>query len=250
MKLGCFMRAIRRFQACHCALNSFSGTAMRTYTSGLNVHESVAQSIYLKRRLLLYISPSWHLSSLKLFSHETLITNPEDAKAGKQETANALLSDRMQIPSPLPVEPTKFPSSSLVSSEDDDPSAVEEKVERSHSKLFFDDLQKCTSPCDILDLISKSPVAQKYPSSCLAAMWTLTKTLSEDQRRYEGQLMFKHPQFSLLCQTVMQEAKYMWRDDLSYSLHSVVKLGVPQNTRLVQTLLRTCQVSCGIFSVW
>ncbi|XP_053219208.1 FAST kinase domain-containing protein 2, mitochondrial-like [Podarcis raffonei] len=72
-------------------------------------------------------------------------------------------------------------------------------------------------------------------------MWTLTKKLSEDQKHYERRLMFEHPQFSQLCQCAMQEAKYMWRDDLACSLLAVGKLGVPQNTWLVQTLLRVCQ---------
>ncbi|XP_077774990.1 FAST kinase domain-containing protein 2, mitochondrial-like isoform X2 [Podarcis muralis] len=112
----------------------------------------------------------------------------------------------------------------------------------SYHQQFFKDIQKCASPSDVLGLASKFPDAPKYARSCLATMRMLTKKLSEDQKHDERRLMFEHPQFSQLCQCVMQEAKYMWRDDLACGLLAVEKLGVPPNTRLVQTLLRVCQM--------
>ena len=73
-------------------------------------------------------------------------------------------------------------------------------------------------------------------------MWTIAKRMSEDQKRFEKQLMFNHPAFNQLCEHVMREAKIMYFDNLLFSLHAIVKLGIPQNTLLVQTLLRVVQV--------
>uniref|UniRef100_A0A667HDW5 FAST kinase domains 2 n=1 Tax=Lynx canadensis TaxID=61383 RepID=A0A667HDW5_LYNCA len=50
-----------------------------------------------------------------------------------------------------------------------------------------------------------------------------------------------HCQRIQLCEQVMREAKIMHCDHLLFSLHAVVKLGIPQNSLLVQTLLRVVQ---------
>ncbi|NXW60338.1 FAKD2 protein, partial [Eurystomus gularis] len=78
-------------------------------------------------------------------------------------------------------------------------------------------------------------------TNCLTAVWRLFKNLSEDQQRYEKQLIFEHPAFAKLCQQLLQDSRRMLRGDLVFSLHAVVNLGVPQNTLLVQTLVRVCQ---------
>ncbi|XP_029789834.1 FAST kinase domain-containing protein 2, mitochondrial isoform X2 [Suricata suricatta] len=99
--------------------------------------------------------------------------------------------------------------------------------------------QECSSLSDVLDTFSEAPT---FPSSnYVSAMWTVAKRLSEDQKRAEKQLMFNHPAFSQLCEQMMREAKIMHCDHLLFSLLAVVKLGIPQNTRLVQTLLRVVQ---------
>ncbi|NWV83363.1 FAKD2 protein, partial [Dasyornis broadbenti] len=77
--------------------------------------------------------------------------------------------------------------------------------------------------------------------NCLTMAWRLLKNLSEEQQRYEKQLIFEHPAFVKLCQQLLRHARRMTRGDLVFSLHAVVSLGVPQNTLLVQTLLRVCQ---------
>ncbi|XP_066492725.1 FAST kinase domain-containing protein 2, mitochondrial [Tiliqua scincoides] len=236
-KLDCFIRSVRQWQVYHYAPRPFFRPAVRTFALGINEHKNTAQHFNL-RQLLLSESPCWCQPSVRFFSQDTLIINAEDASVSEQKTANVRLVDCAQGPGSTAVKSTHSPSGFSVSSKEDR-SAVEDG--RSKSKQFFEDLQKCISPCDVLDLTSKNPLSQKYPSNCFATMWMLTKKLSEDQRHYERQLMFQHPQFSQLCQVVMHEAKYMWRDDLVYSLLAVVKLGVPQNTRLVQTLLRVCQ---------
>ncbi|KAF6361438.1 FAST kinase domains 2 [Rhinolophus ferrumequinum] len=99
--------------------------------------------------------------------------------------------------------------------------------------------QECNSLSDVLDAFSEAPT---FPSSnYFSAMWTIAKRMSEDQKRFGKQLMFDHPAFTQLCEHMMREAKIMHYDDVLFSLHAIVKLGIPQNTLLVQTLLRVVQ---------
>ncbi|XP_040840482.1 FAST kinase domain-containing protein 2, mitochondrial [Ochotona curzoniae] len=99
--------------------------------------------------------------------------------------------------------------------------------------------EECNSLSDVLDTFSKAPT---FPSSnYFSAMWTIAKRMSDDQQRFEKQLMFSHPAFNQLCEQLMREARILYYDHLLFSLHALVKLGVPQNTLLVQTLLRTIQ---------
>lgn len=237
-KLDCFIRSVRQLQACHYAPRPFLRPAARTFALQINGHKNTEQ--HLNLRQLMIKSPCWFQSSVSFFSQDILIINTEDACESEQKTGNIPSANHAQSPGSMAVKSTHPPSRRLMFLKEDR-NGVE--VGKSKSKQFFEDLQKCVSPCDVLDLTSKTPLSQKYPSNCLATMWMLTKKLSEDQRHYEKQLMFQHPQFNQLCQIVMQETKYMWREDLVYSLLAVVKLGVPQNTRLVQILLRVCQVS-------
>ncbi|MEJ1271968.1 FAST kinase domains 2 [Cricetulus griseus] len=104
-----------------------------------------------------------------------------------------------------------------------------------HDKL----VQECNSLSDVLDTFSKAP---KFPSSSyFSAMWTIAKRISEDKRRFEIQLMFNHSAFSQLCEQMMRESMIMHYNHLLFSLNAVIKLGVPQNTLMVQTLLRVIQ---------
>ncbi|XP_045662543.1 FAST kinase domain-containing protein 2, mitochondrial [Ursus americanus] len=99
--------------------------------------------------------------------------------------------------------------------------------------------QKCSSLSDVLDTFSEGPT---FPSSnYFSAMWIIAKRMSDDQKRVEKQLMFNHPAFNQLCKQMMRESKIMHYDHLLFSLHAIVKLGIPQNTLLVQTLLRVVQ---------
>ncbi|CAM4631584.1 unnamed protein product [Lepidochelys olivacea] len=231
-KVGCLIRTIRHLHVCGSKLGPSFRTAMRTYTLGISRHKSAIQSVNL-RRFLLNVPPHWLESSLRLLSHGVPVYSKGDATVKEQNVAVSLLDEHMQS------------SSSALDPLEEDRSVVEEnliaKSERSQSQQFFDDLQKCTSPCDVLDLVSKSAISEKHCSNCFTTMWALTKKLSEDQKRYEKQLMVEHPAFIQLCQRLMQESRSMWCDDLVYSLHAVVKLGISQNTRLVQTLLRVSQ---------
>lgn len=238
-KLDCLIRSVRRLQAYHYAPKPILRPAVRTFALGINGRKDTAQH-FNPRRLLSSESPCWFQPPVRFFSQDAMIINAEDASISEQKTSSVQVDDCAPNPGSMTIKSTHSPSGFSVSTKEDR-SAINDKDGTSKSKQFFEDLQKCVSPCDVLDLASKNPLFLKYSSNCFATMWMLTKKLSEDQRHYEKQLMFQHPQFSQLCQSVLNEAKYMWRDDLVYSLLAVVKLGVPQNTRLVQTLLRVCQ---------
>uniref|UniRef100_A0A8C3SLR8 FAST kinase domains 2 n=1 Tax=Chelydra serpentina TaxID=8475 RepID=A0A8C3SLR8_CHESE len=231
-KLGYLIRTIGHLHVCGSKLGPSFRTAMRTYTLGISRHKSAIQSVNM-RRFLLNVPPCWLESSLRLLSQGVPVYSKGDSTVQEQNATKTLLDEHVQS------------SSSALDTLEEDRSDVEEnlvvKSKRSQSQQFFDDLQKCTSPCDVLDLVSKSAISEKLCSNCFTTMWALTKKLSEDQKRYEKQLMVQHPAFMQLCQHLMQESRSMWCDDLVYSLHAVLKLGVPPNTRLVQTLLRVCQ---------
>ncbi|XP_067892080.1 FAST kinase domain-containing protein 2, mitochondrial [Heterodontus francisci] len=121
-------------------------------------------------------------------------------------------------------------------------------TERAKSlELFFGRLQRCTSPSDVLDLYVESTVIWKQISSCLMTMWKTTKSMSEDQKRYERKLMFEHPVFEKICQQALKEVQSMSCSDLAYSLFALVKIGVSQHSRLIHTLLRVIQERLNAF---
>lgn len=117
---------------------------------------------------------------------------------------------------------------------------VSERTPRRAS--FYDQLRECASPTDVLDVAAQFTPTCRRISNCLTQSWETTKKMTEEQRRYELQLMFEHPGFEALLQGAVQEAGRMRNEDLTYSLLATVKLGVSQRSRVVHTLLRTCQV--------
>ncbi|XP_041329249.1 FAST kinase domain-containing protein 2, mitochondrial isoform X2 [Pyrgilauda ruficollis] len=171
------------------------------------------------RKLLLNILPSLHGSSLRFASQKTDVYSTG---------AEALVSE-------------KASQSSLEVEKLDDSGSSKAKHVVDHSDPFFSSLGKCSCPCDALDLAAEAAVSIKHYTNCLTTAWRLFKRLSEEQQRYEKQLIFEHPAFVKLCQQLLREARRMTRGDLVFSLHALVSLGVPQNTLLVQTLLRVCQ---------
>lgn len=108
---------------------------------------------------------------------------------------------------------------------------------------FHTHLQDCFSPTDVLDTSHQFPESQRQVSSTLTRMWETTKRMTDEQRHYELRLMFDHPGFEEVCDRAATDAWRMKSDDLVYSLLAMVKLGVSQNTRVVQTLLRVIQVN-------
>ncbi|TKS66337.1 FAST kinase domain-containing protein 2, mitochondrial [Collichthys lucidus] len=117
---------------------------------------------------------------------------------------------------------------------------------------FNDHLQQCGSPSDVLDLTWRYAPTVRQISNCLTHMWSATKKMTDEQRRCELELMFEHPALDRLLQNAMKSAGHMRNEDLAYSLISMVKLGVPQRSRVVQTFLRACQVRqrANIASYW
>ncbi|XP_015490664.1 FAST kinase domain-containing protein 2, mitochondrial [Parus major] len=171
------------------------------------------------RKLLLNILPSLHGSSLRFLSQKTDVYSTG---------AEALVSE-------------KASQSSLEVEKLDDSGSFKPKHVVNHSDPFFTSLRKCTCPSDALDLASEAAVSIKHYTNCLTMTWRLFKNLSEEQQRYEKQLIFEHPAFRKLCQQLLRDARRMTRGDLVFSLHALVNIGVPQNTLLVQTLVRVCQ---------
>lgn len=107
---------------------------------------------------------------------------------------------------------------------------------------FYDQLQRCGSPSDVLDLTCRYAPTVRQTSSCLTHMWNTTKKMSEEQQRLEQRLMFEHPSLDKLLTAATRSAARMRDEDLAYSLLALVNLGVPQRSRVVQTFLRACQV--------
>ncbi|CAJ1086924.1 FAST kinase domain-containing protein 2%2C mitochondrial isoform X1 [Xyrichtys novacula] len=126
--------------------------------------------------------------------------------------------------------------------------AGDDQTSRSlQTKYFLESLHQCTSPVDVLDFSIQHAVTFRHVSSCLVCMWSSTKKMTEEQRNYELQLAFEHPGFEPLLQKVMRSAGYMRSRDLGLSLLSMLKLGVPQQSRVIQTLLRCCQETLNDF---
>lgn len=107
---------------------------------------------------------------------------------------------------------------------------------------FIDRLALCSSPSDVLDLTCQYAPTARQNSSCLTQMWATTKMMSDEQARYELRLMFEHPAFEKLLQQSMKSVRFMTGEDMAYSVLYMVKLGVPQRSRVVQTFLRASQV--------
>lgn len=107
---------------------------------------------------------------------------------------------------------------------------------------FYEHLQRCGSPSDILDLTCEYSPTVRQISNCLTHMWSTTKKMTDEQQHYELRLMFEHPALDGLLQSALENVGHMRNEDIAYSLISMVKLGVPQRSRVVQTFLRNCQV--------
>ncbi|KAM6958421.1 FAST kinase domain-containing protein 2, mitochondrial [Tautogolabrus adspersus] len=112
---------------------------------------------------------------------------------------------------------------------------------------FMDHLQGCGSPSDVLDLTCEYSPTPRQVSNCLTHMWSCMKKMTDEQRHYELRLMFEHPAFDQLLQMAMKNVGHMRSEDLAYSLLSIVNLGVPQRSRVVQTFLRACQENLNDF---
>lgn len=112
-------------------------------------------------------------------------------------------------------------------------------------RSFYDELQRCSSPSDVLDLTCRYAPTAGETSNCLTHMLNTTKEMSEKQRRLERRLMFEHVAFPKLLSTATKRAARMRDEDVVYSLLALVNLRVPQRSLVVQIFLRACQVRSG-----
>lgn len=118
-----------------------------------------------------------------------------------------------------------------------DPALVQ--VQQKHP--FMERLAQCGSPSDVLDLTTVYSPTPRQISNCISQMWSIMKKMSQEQHHYELQLMYEHPAFEKFMETAMTSVHYMRIGDLVYALLGMIKLGVPQKSRVIQTFLRACQ---------
>nr|XP_046238198.1 FAST kinase domain-containing protein 2, mitochondrial isoform X2 [Scatophagus argus]XP_046238199.1 FAST kinase domain-containing protein 2, mitochondrial isoform X2 [Scatophagus argus] len=127
-------------------------------------------------------------------------------------------------------------------------SSLPAETSRGHTGFAFNDhLSQCGSPSDVLDLTCRYAPTIRQVSNCLSHMSSTIKKMSVEQQRYELQLMFEHPAFDRLLQTAIKSVGHMSNEDVAYSLVGLVRLGVPQSSRVVQTFLRVCQEKLNNF---
>ncbi|KAM6307230.1 FAST kinase domain-containing protein 2, mitochondrial [Aegotheles albertisi] len=225
-KTSYLLSTVRYMYSCSTVLAPKSSATTRKHILWISRYRDPLENVNF-RKLFLNIFPSLHGSSLRLLSQKTDVFST-DAKIQPEKSTEALLGERA-------------PQSSVELGKLDNSGSSKVKHVMDHSEPFYNSLQKCTCPSDVLDLASESAVSIKHFTNCLTTLWRLFKNLSEDQQHYEKQLIFEHPAFVKLCQQLLRDSRRMTRGDLVFSLHAVVNLGIPQNTRLVQTLVRVCQ---------
>uniref|UniRef100_A0A8C0ET14 FAST kinase domains 2 n=1 Tax=Bubo bubo TaxID=30461 RepID=A0A8C0ET14_BUBBB len=225
-KISYLLNTVRCIHRCNSVLIPKSSATTRKHILWIGRYRDPLENVSF-RKLFLNIFPSLHGSSRRFLSQKTDVFST-DAKIEPEKGVEALVSEQA-------------PQSSLELEKLDDSGSSKVTPVMDHSEPFFNSLRKCTCPCDALDLASESAVSIKHFTNCLTTVWRLFKNLSEDQQRYEKQLIFEHPMFAKLCQQLLRDSRRMSRGDLVFSLHAVVNLGVPQNTLLVQTLVRVCQ---------
>ncbi|XP_004004909.3 FAST kinase domain-containing protein 2, mitochondrial [Ovis aries] len=205
---------------------------------------NITYSNWNRRNLLNTFGNTVHSSTRYLFQDALIFKSEGDGCQKKGiSTVTVFTVDKLRCPRRLSFDSKHFPVSvnELKKSFHQEASDEDVLTKRRKPTLISSEKlsQECNSLSDVLDIFSKAP---KFPSSnYFSAMWTVAKRMSEDQKRFEKQLMFNHPAFNQLCEHVMREAKIMYFDNLLFSLHAIVKLGIPQNTLLVQTLLRVVQ---------
>lgn len=128
------------------------------------------------------------------------------------------------------------------------PSVVHQTAPEQNGRIssFFSELKQCGTPSEVLDLTCKYDPPPRQLSNCLTHMWSTIKKMPQQQRHSELQLMFEHPAFYRLLQSLMKTVQCLTTLDIAYSLLSMVNLGFPQRSRVVQTFLRHCQVGSRI----
>ncbi|CAH2306395.1 FAST kinase domain-containing 2, mitochondrial isoform X1 [Pelobates cultripes] len=229
----CALRMMRHLKSCNSSVGLQLLQPTRNYTSRASV---------LGRKLLMKTQPfpstyKQSATSVRFLSNVTPVSKGEnDIKSVEGEslvdgTPN-LFEEKLDSNYLNPLE-------DVITEEQWTPA----KTRKTNNFAMAEEFQKCNSPSDVLDLCSSSSLSLKHISNSFTTMWITVKKIKQKQgqRQYEKQIMFEHQNFENLCRQAMLAAHRMGPGDLVYTLHAVVKLQVPQTTRLVQTLLRVCQ---------
>ncbi|POI32333.1 hypothetical protein CIB84_003915 [Bambusicola thoracicus] len=227
-KMGYLWNAVRYLRRCSPVPRPSAPTSGHVARSGR--HRDRLGNVMNCRKLFLNAFPSLCGSPLRFLSHKADAFGVGD-EVRQEKSREAVVSEQA-------------PQSSLeLEKLEGDAQGFRVKAALDENEQFFNRLHKCACPSDVLDLASESAVSIKQFTNCLTTMWKLLRNMSDDQRRYEKRLIFEHPAFVRLCQQLLRDSRRMTRGDLVFSLHAVVNLGVPQNTLLVQTFLRVCQIT-------
>lgn len=237
-RAGSFLWTLRQFSTL-----VPTGRTVRLYPSGF-CRPKIVYSNWNPRKLLSNFDIRMQSSIRDLFQDALIFKSGGDGFQTKGiSTATVLTVDRLLCPRRLSFNSKHFVSDNGLKKNFHHEASNEDVLTKRTKPTPINCRklsQECNSLSDVLDIFSKAPT---FPSSnYFSAMWTIAKRMSDDQKRFETQLMFNHPVFSQLCEQIMREAKIMHYDNLLFSLHAMVKLGIPQNTLLVQTLLRVVQV--------
>ncbi|KAM4626725.1 FAST kinase domain-containing protein 2, mitochondrial isoform 1-T2 [Discoglossus pictus] len=235
----CALRTLRHLQTCDSAVGSIFKS--RTIASRAALLSSVTKKV---NTLRLSAASSGTNVSFRYLSQETPVSIEEKNAKSELEDQTLVNVPQSSAQGTAPMLKGKSSPNELNALEEDE--TAQEPWVPSSGKTYsqseiFEALQKCTSPSDVLDMCNRASMTMNVISNCFTTMWETCKKIGAEQRRYETQLMYEHPNFGSLCRLAMEGAPRMHSNDLVYTLHAAVKLQVFQRSRLVQTLLRVCQ---------
>ncbi|XP_044526620.1 FAST kinase domain-containing protein 2, mitochondrial [Gracilinanus agilis] len=250
-KTSSFLQNLRQLNINICPLSSTSvGRTMKVDPLGLHKLKIAYQNSILKNFLFVDSLQKPQLS-VRFFCQGVLAFHLEDNKIQKRRlsTLTSVPFGKLLYPRRLSFNSQCFFVSDTTPQLSTD--GLEKIMASTEHDLFHKEkkslavakyrhlIQECNSMSDLLDMFSKS---SRF-SNCnyFIAMWRIAKNMSEDQKRVERQLLYKHPAFNHFCEQVLKEAKTVNLKRLMFTLHAVIKIGIPQNTYLVQVLLRLVQ---------
>ncbi|TRZ00196.1 hypothetical protein DNTS_032263 [Danionella cerebrum] len=124
---------------------------------------------------------------------------------------------------------------------------VQQNEAEKNSLLVY--LAGCKSPTEVLDELNRYSIHVNQIWKIFFIMWECIEEMTSEQKQMEFKLMIEHPEFSALCERLMIEAGAMKHHALGRTLHAAVNLGVSQDSRVVQTLLRVAQEHLNQFDL-
>ncbi|TRY92425.1 hypothetical protein DNTS_028993, partial [Danionella cerebrum] len=110
-------------------------------------------------------------------------------------------------------------------------------------------LAGCKSPTEVLDELNRYSIHVNQIGKIFFRMWECIEEMTSEQKQMEFKLMIEHPEFSALCERLMIEAGALKNHALGRTLYAAVNLGVSQDSRVVQTLLRVAQEHLNQFDL-